>query len=1360
MAGEVLEVLESDPRRQAIAALEGYSYQIWQSLYRWLLLREGQALFLEGAEDIDLLGPGSAEPIQVKKADASGPVTMRSKDVLAAIVHFWQHQQSNPNFRVAFRFLTTAERGFEMSKPFGTARGLDYWDSCKFPGTDLNPLRSFFCGMEFLPQELRTFISDSSDEELRQRLIKRIEWDTGNKPQSHIAELVSGRVIAYGYEVHRLPPSDSEKVVPHLLKHVWDVVIRKENRRLVFLDFMRLFEEITSESVSKSELRRLRQLDDLRAGHGGGTTFGGGGGHSFTPEPNSILEAIFPPLNDRFVRRTALVTDLRERLNLNRVLVLAGSAGMGKSTIANTIAAADGGLWKRLSIRGLEPDAIRNRLLYATRLAEEHHDETGFIIDDLNFDKQVSLYEEALAKFIYTVLLRSGRIIITTQGSLPSRIINTHDLPAGCIIDVPVLSDEEVQELAANHGCPPGHMLKAWSRIIAINTSRHPQLVHARVRSLEAKGWPTHTDDDLGHTQDIEEIRREARSRLRDLLPSEEARLLAYRLSIIGGRFQRQNALHLGQHPPALKTAGEAFDILIGPWVERAGDKYFRLSPLLDHAAEENFTEEEVKKLHEATARAFILQGTIGPIELDGLLFHGLLGEAAEPLAAAAMSTFRVDDEHWPDLSRIIEWFGRSRLRPGEKLFPANPLISSLLRRLQFKVAAEIDGPLSLRVAAAWEQELEGWNSTDSHLGIKSAMELLFLNDLLFSLGTPLPIKALPTYLARVIALSKDPSNFFPGHEFSEAFRRNTEKIFNAHTYVGVAIGRCKDADSVVEFLTLLAELQTDESEQMWGIFKTDDYLSMMLVDQVWIDETKASPPDWPRCLERLEIIIELGVKRGAVPLVVAGYRAKATVQQEYLEDTDRALNTISEAERKLGHRHHLLEDYHAKILVMEERYAEALGVWETVLPQLKKIQTPTRTFSYRDAEICAARLGDWKKAGEFALEGAAAARQMLAGVIPRPLRTPQTELITTGFKADYAFAQWKSGDRVKSIQLFAEILNAFDDLPDPGNDTKANMLYKRVGHAIAWLNHDVRGRTDFLEPPPGCFSNQEVFDLVNDLPMQPRAGLWFLLAKIEYRLNAGDAIFRRFEQIHEQTNLSSLRAGYGDLLLGHSLRSLKTESLVSVCMKSRADLRAYATEEGVEQDQPPDSLVLTSYLFAALINLVGAGQYQSVPLKVWKRGAAEYGVLADPLDTWLDYVEKSLSADNFHLSTTLMDDAAPLEIRLVAALLLSASDDSTPEVRFYANVFLVTTKFFETWLEETEGVIGSMISGKWLVVAERERFSLLYPQINAEPIAAACRDESTEGMRKAARILLAAKNAVRTIVAENLLNILKERAK
>jgi hypothetical protein len=1340
--------LKSDPKREAVASLHGYAYQIWQSLYRWLHLDPDESLFLEGAEDIDSLGPGSAETIQVK---VSGRISLQSKPALEAIANLWQHQRNNPDTKIFFRLLTTARRTYERSKPCGNIKGLDYWDRCRFPQTDLTPLRTFLQAQDSFTNELRRFVVDASDDDFREQLITRIEWDTNSKPLPFISDLIKEKLVTYGYHVHSLPPSDSEKVLPILLKHVWDVVLEPEDRSLRFSDFMRIFEEAVSELITKTELRRLREGNRLR-GLKEVKAVG-------PPEWDLIFEAVTPPTNDRLVLRSKLISELLPRLNAHRVLALSASSGMGKSVLANSVCTVDRMSWRRISFRGLNANEIRDRLRYGIHVIEQHPNGTSFILDDLNFDQDPLRYEDSLANFIYTVMLRSGRILITTQDRLPHRIVNEHDLPLSSNVDVPPFDDDDIQSLASNHGCPAGHKLKAWSRIIRIQTSGHPLLAHARIKALETKEWPQPTQNDLFVATELSEIRREIRARLRELLPSDEARLLAYRLSVFSGRFRRFDALNFGKHEPSINSPGEAFDKLIGPWVERAGDVHFRLSPLLDNAATENFTPEEVRSLHKTAAESFVGLETISPLELGSGLFHGLISEAIEPLAKIAMCMFQIEEKHWPGLRLSLDWFSQCKLQEGEKLLPTNPLVSTLLRRLQFKLINKDRGDDVLRIITRWEREIEEWDGANSHPGSRDAMRLMFLTDVLFSFETPLQSRKVVEYLVRAIRLGKVSGDFFPGYELTKFSNDEVSRIFNGNSLVGVSIARLRTAEAVIEFLQTVGDEETDEGAEITTILRDDDRLAALLIDQMWIAETKESPPNWVDCTKKIDWVIEFSLRRKLTAIAAAAFRAKATVLEEYLHDCGSALDVVAEGEAKLRNKHLVLEDYRAKILVMEKRFEEALSVWEEAVSTEGELANPVRTFSHRDAEICAGQLGDWKKAYAFARAGAEAARQMLSGMVPDQFRVPEIELMVTGFKADQAFAFWKLNDKPQALKAFADVLADFERLPDPNTNIKSNMLHKRVAYAIGWFNHNLNGNTEVVEPPPGCFSNPEVHEAVNDLPVQALAVLWFLLAKVEYKLESGDTVFQRFEEVARSSDVPEVKAGHADLLMDHSLRSPKRKSLVSTFIKCFSTVRNYAARRGVKNDQLSLNLVLMSYLFAAIIRLIRQNAFEPALVADWRTDAIEQGIMTEALHSWLTVIEKSDHASQFDLVSALKSTELANEIRVVAALILSSRNDLNPEDRFYANVVLATTNLYDNWLGESEQTIGDMVANAWLLICENERFSLRSPNTTADLITSACRDNSCFGLKKASRVLLAARPAVRTSVADDILTTLKERA-
>src|SRR5215213_9694514 len=253
-----VEPLQSDPKRQAMPSLRGFEYQIWQSVLQWVTLKPEQVLFLEGAEDFDLVSSGHAETVQVKDTAASGTVTLNSLAVIEAIVHFWEHHINNPSHVVLFRFLTSSCRGMERSNSFGGVRGLDHWDHCKHPDSTLAELRAFLLTKDGLPPGLTDFISNASASELRERLIRRITWDTGQGDHATIKEVIRRRVIGIGANLFSVPPYEAEKVVPHLFTHAFEVARDKSARRLDVTDFLELLQTHSTIRIGRSALAQHR----------------------------------------------------------------------------------------------------------------------------------------------------------------------------------------------------------------------------------------------------------------------------------------------------------------------------------------------------------------------------------------------------------------------------------------------------------------------------------------------------------------------------------------------------------------------------------------------------------------------------------------------------------------------------------------------------------------------------------------------------------------------------------------------------------------------------------------------------------------------------------------------------------------------------------------------------------------------------------------------------------------------------------------------------------------------------------------------------------------------------------------------
>jgi len=1039
-----MEELISNQKRQAVPTLKAFSYQIWQSLLRWVSLDETSVLVLEGAEDIDLLGPGTAETIQVKTT--AEPVTLRTAAVQEAISNYWEHKQANPDCDLVFRFLTTAERGKERPNPFGGRGGLDVWDSCKYEGTDSTALRDFLLSLTSLSQPVLQFIQNASNEDLRIQLLTRIEWDTGTQEQPYVEEAVNRIVAAYGDRVFDLSASESEAVVLQLLNHTWKTVLQRSARRLDRSVFRKVFDEAIIERIPKPALRRLerdaRDLLELKKQFGSGAQPNKTAATIIT---HSVLEMIGPFVNDRFLLRRDIVEDYRTHLNSGGILVLKGSAGMGKSTLADQLAGSVHGNWRKLDLRGVDAHEIATRLIRASYAIEDQRQHVDCIIDDLNFDSHSVVYENPLARLIYSVKNAGGRIVITTQGTLPSRIVNLYDIPPACIASVPALTENEIRQLARSYGCSGDGRIKNWARIIYLTTRGHPQLAHARVRNLEAKGWPAHTAQDVLFAPDIAAVRREIRNQLRDLLPSTDARLLLYRLSILT-HFRKREALSLSGYAPQIPLAGEVFDSLTGPWIEQIDRERFRLSPLLDNAASEVFGPTDIKELHAIAGKSYLQQKTIDITDFNAALLHGFLGEAREPLQAAVLSIQNVPEGQWQSLSQAIGWFAQVSTGAGERLFP-EPVLNAMLRQAQFKIAAERDPTHAVKIAEMFTREIDELNDPKLHPDTRRGMEVTFLTNALFSRQVPFPIETLVAYLIRVIHLLRNAKPFFPeAPDYDPQREVEMRSMVNAKVFVQATVGTCAAAAMPVDLLATLNKQAPEDAKEIWDVLDEDNYVAMMLLDATWLNEARLEQPNWDECIQRLDEAVAIAKHRSCAALIAAAFRAKAIVQEEYLKNKFSALDTINEGSKYARSSTVFLDDYRGKIFFLEDDLEKALAVWREILPVLEQKRQLGRSFSYRDAEICAGKLGEWETAAGFARLGEEAARQPWLSAADNVVTAPIMAPMAVGFKADYAFALWKTGNRSSALKEFAGALDAFKSLPSPTVDAKTNMLYRRVG--------------------------------------------------------------------------------------------------------------------------------------------------------------------------------------------------------------------------------------------------------------------------------------------------------------------------
>ncbi|HEY0321402.1 MAG TPA: hypothetical protein VGC66_10630 [Pyrinomonadaceae bacterium] len=1315
----------TNPRRQAHDPIRAYEYQIWQSVFRWVTLKPNEVLFLEKAEDFDVVSEDVAETTQVKDTARSGSVTLNSEGVIEAISNFWKLQQKNPNY-IRFKFLTTSSRGMEKSNPFDGAKGLDYWDRCKAPDTDLRPLREFLVEKDALPEDLRQFIWSSSDEELRNNLISRFEWASDQEDHESLKVSIKKRVIAYGMDVHSLQPYESEKVVSHLYTHVLKVIREDEQRRLDLAEFGIVFEEHTTRRFTQQEIHSIKMLTSTRWSASEGAQ-----GAIFESVEN-IYDSSFL---GKMVKREGLISDLEARLKLKPLLVLKGSTGMGKSILAVQTAITERERWKRLDFRNIKPEQIKQRLIDAILVEAEERPDFDYIVDDLNFDEHPSIYERALADFSYTVFSRGGRIIITTQGEFPSRLKLSFDLPKESICDVPSFTEEEIRQMAVKYGCSEGKMLESWGRIIQATTAGHPQLVHARVKTIAADGWPRPQVNDLLEDAGADEVRQEARRYLRELLPSEDARILAYRLSIYTGPFKRSQALFTSQHPPAIKNAGESFNLLLGPWVESHGRGYYLLSPLLKNSAQEMFDLQVVSNLHKTATYSFFAENRLSQWEISGILFHGLLGQIAEPLDRIAHVTEDINEKDWAVIAHHIDWFVHIATETEGWLFESNPITSLTLRRLQFRVAAEIDSMgLAPKVVSSWDKELlrfdKEFNETPKFFVVRLAVQQMF-NTTLFRLEVPIPIRTIVRNIVTTIALGKQWEAVADSDELvrssleikrklydklpkaemqilQQELGSDLDKIVDISDDVYITAVRCKSAEDVSEFIDELEVQASEAADEVWAYLGTNEFTAIMLINAAWLSEVKTEAPNWERSLEMIDKVARSALAKGAEHLVAAAYRTKAIVLQEHAKGRGDAIQVINEGVQKLGYPHPALQDYLAKIYMQDERYEDAIHVWTQIPPEDENSQTSWRTFSHRDALMCATQLSDWSAAAEFALQGEKAARRLCH----------LGDVIAVGYLAEHALAIWKSGDSLQALREFTEVADALETLPDLNSDIKSFALHLKVLNAIRWFSGSFGDQEKVIEPQLGVFSD----------PSEPE--------------------LKREKEIPRNLFFPLIRTQITLLKLKYSIRLLSFESLISDYAKFSNYSKALATTQTPSVPAPDDHQIIYTLVFAALVNWIKHGKPYMLPINKWREDARLNGLSDHALEGYFDFTERIIGEDLSGLRAILNEPDASIDKKAIAALVLSHHDSLSPEDRFVANLFLIQNRnAYAIWREEIENIVTELIANGWISVVENERFSLLAPSKTAPDILSAALDTSTHGLEKAAKILIAAQKAVNVIV-------------
>ena len=566
------------------------------------------------------------------------------------------------------------------------------------------------------------------------------------------------------------------------------------------------------------------------------------------------------------------------------------------------------------------------------------------------------------------------------------------------------------------------------------------------------------------------------------------------------------------------------------------------------------------------------------------------------------------------------------------------------------------------------------------------------------------------------------------------------------------------------ELIDALDELQPEIRTLLLADFEDDTIDPRLLIDGIWSSESDCENPDWTRCLQVFDKVIEKTIAWGYPHFAAAAARCKSMIYDECLDELDTAHKVLQDIVSKVG-TSPIIEEAQAVIYLHQENYKEALNIYERILPEWNPPSGKLDVMpseGCRRAAICAAYLGDWEKAATFLEDGA-----------KRTHKIVNTERYI-GLYADAGFAQFKAGNLSDSIKLLTLALQKFEMLPQDNTDVKYFTLKKRLAGTISWIEGHEREnyRSEFVEPSIAFCSDPETNEQILTLPDCPVGYSWFNLAQIEDKFGLGTTALEQALQTSDRNEYPALSYYFSCLETQYDFRNKtfddlpqRIHQLADACISAQkhdqsgkrseekgtysisiAELSSFASVENI----------INMLVVALLVQLPTSINMRKI-LAIWRTNSLELPTQENMIIA-LDLIESMLSGDENNALTMMRTPEAKYEEQIVAALKIVHNIETSPKNLFYAHTLITYYLIGRTWMDQVvpdlaellSVHLGELLSAQWL---EKIKFRAMLnmPMITVPQIEQACNSSET-GKKKIGQILLAASQAVSIRVAPEIL--------
>jgi hypothetical protein len=1365
--------LKGDSRRQAVPALRGYFYQIWWSLYSWVTLREGESLYLEGAEDFDVASKRLATATQVREVSQ---LSLGREEARFALDHFLLLKEKNPGRNIRYRYLTTARAVKEKGSPFGSVSGLEFWKKCQQTGRDTEALSQYFLKSEKISQRVRNFFERKSPTEILEELIRPVAWETTAPARAEVEDLILSRLVHRG-DRYGVAPSESKKAVNRLLRETLEAATRSDRRELTAAYYYSVFEEETSVRVSRAEAQvmSLAQLPWAP--------------HFIQRRPLDLFswaQLSSPPSFEAVSNRKDVVRDLHSSLIQSGLVVITGTTGMGKTNLAKQVAAnAERLLW--LPLRTV-PTETRVHFCHVLSLAAPSSIEAGTIVvfDDLNRDWFVPPVHDQLTNALMVLRKLDVLILATSTEPFPKRLSRQLGLTQACDRAAPVFSRKEIVDLAEILGCPTS-VAQHWSGLVEMHSQGHPQLVHAYLISLRNRGWPTLPDvaEELLRTpNEVRHEQEEVRTQLLLRLSGKAVRLLHY-LSLIGSTFRRDHAMAVGEKLAVLEAPGLVFDSLVGPWVQAVHSNYFLLSPLLSNAGEYAFTDASRRDARHVLAEIFARTGTATASEVSSALMCAISGQNAKVLAIMSLTLIQT----WPkdigaSVASRLSWLAWVDLDGKSLESWCPPEASSTFRLLQFRVASLVNPECCDQIVARCAAEAQRIENAD----MREVQQLSLCMAVVYEFAGKASLECALSCVVRQEELWRQIDKNSKMSEFKRTVAVPPEfkvlwDVYPASLDFFIVTQRVETVGDIELILHSLERLGEAVRNKLLGLV-VDGLMEPSFLHSAWIRESRLEKPKWEPVVGQLRSTMKRVQPWGIPSLYRAAAFAIIIIESEYLKNYATAHELLNSLERTYGTSLDLLEK-RATVFFVEGRHEDALPLWREILgadgqkphPLLPQaMHSAALVLSRRKAAISNAAMERWADAVALFLDAC------------RWAYTMSDRSYRSALQADAAFCAFRGGDRELMVELLDLAVTEIVGLIEVQNDAEVRITLRLLSHLLLWLiPNSGRESGDFTfelaEPQVGFCSNLERPEMIDTLPLLPIDCVFLYLCKVEWDLTRQRLIFERERDRLVASRYAFVRSEAYNLDMRNDFKrhefryfavkvarflrasSVSQKRYIEMKNNGRFDLPLSADIADIlgevpEGDEPEVLSGLSGdILVAALLCIrTHTADEEHAVIQAWEKSGAECGASWPEFPSLIRLVQEARRWSLVEAKKVLYDYSHDRDRRMLSVLMVATNSSSgDADSLFYAHVLLFEALSQGVVKDEVAVCLATNIERQWRRLAGTPAL-LQNPRFSVEPILEAC-NSADQGYQKAARVLVVAEMAVKIKLPGGLRNRIREAA-